>query len=130
MSDQLVARPLPARRTTQTQNKRIQISVPPVGFKPRFPVFERAKTVYVLRPCGHCDRHMISYFAKLLYCNAELVQLCLPLILLALFRSQLSYSGLVFVGRHTIGRHISNITPLVSGNVLPTRSSEVARILY
>jgi hypothetical protein len=47
-SDQSVARPLPTHRTTQTQNKRIQISMPRVGFEPTIPVFELAKTVYAL----------------------------------------------------------------------------------
>jgi hypothetical protein len=46
--DQRVARPLPTHRTTQTQNKRTQISVPRVGFEPTIPVFERAKTVHAL----------------------------------------------------------------------------------
>jgi hypothetical protein len=46
--DQPVARPLPTHRTTRTQNKRPQISMPRVGFEPTIPVFERAKTVHVL----------------------------------------------------------------------------------
>jgi hypothetical protein len=44
MGDQPVARPLPAHRTAQTQNKRTQTSIPQVGFEPTIPVFERAKT--------------------------------------------------------------------------------------
>jgi hypothetical protein len=44
--DQPVARPLPAHRTTQKQNKRIQTSIPLVGFEPTTPVFERAKTFH------------------------------------------------------------------------------------
>jgi hypothetical protein len=43
-----VARPLPAHRTTQTQNKRTQISVLRVAFEPAIPVFELAKTVHSL----------------------------------------------------------------------------------
>jgi hypothetical protein len=35
-------------RRTQTQNKRTQTSMPLVGFEPTIPVFEQAKTVYVL----------------------------------------------------------------------------------
>jgi hypothetical protein len=35
-------------RTTQTQNKRTQTSMPRVGFEPTIPVFERAKTVHAL----------------------------------------------------------------------------------
>jgi hypothetical protein len=46
--DQPVARPLPTHRTTQTQNKRTQTSMPRVGFEPTIPVFERAKTVHAL----------------------------------------------------------------------------------
>jgi hypothetical protein len=46
--DQPVGRLLPAHRTTQTQNKRKQTTMPQVGFEPTIPAFERAKTVYVL----------------------------------------------------------------------------------
>jgi hypothetical protein len=46
MGDQPVARPIPAHRTAQTQNKRTQISMPQVGFKPTILVFQRAKTVH------------------------------------------------------------------------------------
>jgi hypothetical protein len=48
MSDQPVARPLPTHRTTQTQNKRTQTSMPWVGFEHTIPAFERAKTVHAL----------------------------------------------------------------------------------
>jgi hypothetical protein len=48
MGDQPVARPLPARRTEQTQNKRTHKSNPQVGFEPTIPVFKRAKTVHAL----------------------------------------------------------------------------------
>jgi hypothetical protein len=44
--DQLVARPLLAHRTIQTQNKRTQTSMFWVGFEPTIPVFEQAKTVH------------------------------------------------------------------------------------
>jgi hypothetical protein len=46
--DQAVARPLPTHRTTQTQNKHTQTSLPRVGFEPTIPVFEGAKTVRAL----------------------------------------------------------------------------------
>jgi hypothetical protein len=46
--DQPVARPLPAHRTTQTQNKRMQTSMPRVGFEPAIPAFKRAKTDHAL----------------------------------------------------------------------------------
>jgi hypothetical protein len=45
---QPVARPLPTHRTTQTQNKRTQTSMPLVGFEPTTPVFEQARTVHTL----------------------------------------------------------------------------------
>jgi hypothetical protein len=46
--DEPISRPLPTHRTTQTQNKRTQTSMPRVGFEPKIPVFERAKTVHAL----------------------------------------------------------------------------------
>jgi hypothetical protein len=46
--DQPVARHLPTRRTTPTQNKRTQTSMSRVGFEPTTPVLERAKTVHAL----------------------------------------------------------------------------------
>jgi hypothetical protein len=42
---QPVTRPLPTHRTTQTQNKHIQTSMPWVGIEPTIPAFEQAKTV-------------------------------------------------------------------------------------
>jgi hypothetical protein len=48
-SDQLVARPLPKHRTTQTQNKHIhQTSMLWVGFERTIPASERAKAVHTL----------------------------------------------------------------------------------
>jgi hypothetical protein len=44
--DEPVARPLPTHRTAQTQNKRTQTSMLPVGFEPTTPVFGRAKTIH------------------------------------------------------------------------------------
>jgi hypothetical protein len=46
MGDQPVARPLPAHRTAQTQNRRTQTFMPQVRFEPTIPVLERAKTVH------------------------------------------------------------------------------------
>jgi hypothetical protein len=47
--DQPFARPLPEHiGQPQTHNKRIQTSMPRVGFEPMIPVFERAKTVHAL----------------------------------------------------------------------------------
>jgi hypothetical protein len=48
MGVQPVARPLPAHRSAQTQNKPTQTSTPQVGFESTVPVFERVKTVLVL----------------------------------------------------------------------------------
>jgi hypothetical protein len=50
-----VARPLPAHRTAQTQNKRTQTSMPRVGLECTIPVFERGKTVHALDRT-HCKR--------------------------------------------------------------------------
>jgi hypothetical protein len=46
--DQPVARPFPTYRTTRTQNKRTQTSMPRVGVEPTIPVFELTKTVHAL----------------------------------------------------------------------------------
>jgi hypothetical protein len=48
MGDQPVARPLLTHRTTQTQNKRTETSMPRVRFELTIPVFEWAKTVHAL----------------------------------------------------------------------------------
>jgi hypothetical protein len=65
--DQPVARPLSARRTTETRKKRTQTSMPQVGFEPMTTVFERAKTHDI--PSGHCDRLL---YLLLLYILREL----------------------------------------------------------
>jgi hypothetical protein len=46
--DQPVSRPLPTHRTTQTQSKRTQTSMPRLEFEPMIPVFERMITVDAL----------------------------------------------------------------------------------
>jgi hypothetical protein len=47
--DQLIARPLPKHRTTQTQDKHIhQTSMPCMGFELTIPDSERAKTAHAL----------------------------------------------------------------------------------
>jgi hypothetical protein len=48
MIDQLIARPLPKRKTTQTQEKHIENIHVCVGFEPMIPASERAKTVHAL----------------------------------------------------------------------------------
>jgi hypothetical protein len=47
MGNQPVARRHPAHRTTVTQNKDIQTSMPQVGYEALNPVFEHVKTVRV-----------------------------------------------------------------------------------
>jgi hypothetical protein len=59
--DEPIARPLPTHRTTQTQNKRTQTSMPRVGFEPRIPVLEWTKTVHALdRASTVIDKWKIS----------------------------------------------------------------------
>jgi hypothetical protein len=45
---QPVARPLPAPKTAQTQNKHKQTSMPRLGFEPTTPAFEGAKSAHAL----------------------------------------------------------------------------------
>jgi hypothetical protein len=62
MREQPVARPLSTHRTTQTQNKRTQTSMPQLGFEPTIPVFERGKTVHALdRAATVIGKHSASY---------------------------------------------------------------------
>jgi hypothetical protein len=65
--DQSVARPLPTQRTTQTQNKLIQTSMPWLGLEPTIQAFERPKMVHaldraatVIRENWHSIRSMLS----------------------------------------------------------------------
>jgi hypothetical protein len=51
--DQPVARPLSANRTTQTQNKRTQTSMPRVELEPSV---RASEDISCLRQHGHCDR--------------------------------------------------------------------------
>jgi hypothetical protein len=55
--DQPVAGPLPAHRTAQTQNKRAQTSMLPVGFELTNPVFRADEDGLCLRPRVRCDRY-------------------------------------------------------------------------
>jgi hypothetical protein len=45
MGNQPTARPLPAHRTAQAENKRTQTSMPRVEIEPTIPVFERATVI-------------------------------------------------------------------------------------
>jgi hypothetical protein len=62
-SDQLVARPLPKRRTTQTRNKHIHI--PNIhalsGIRTHDPGFRASEDSTCLRPLGYCDRRRTLY---------------------------------------------------------------------
>jgi hypothetical protein len=64
--DQAVARPLPAHRTAQTQNKRTQTSMPQVGFESTISIFERAKTVHALDSAAAVIG-VVGLYAKLIY---------------------------------------------------------------
>jgi hypothetical protein len=63
--DQPVARPLPALRTAQTQNKNTHTTTPQVWFEPTTPMFERTKTVHVLdltaAVIGHIWEMLVPY---------------------------------------------------------------------
>jgi hypothetical protein len=65
-SDQPVARPLPRQKTTQTQNKRTQTSMPPVGFELTITVFERAKTVHALDRAATLVGPIYRYLNKII----------------------------------------------------------------
>jgi hypothetical protein len=54
--DQPFARPLPAHRTAQTQNKRTQIPILQLGFELTISLFERAKV-------GHALDHAVTVIA-------------------------------------------------------------------
>jgi hypothetical protein len=59
--DQPVARPQATQRTTQTQNKYTQTSMPWVGLESTIPAFERAKTVHALnRARRHCESRQLD----------------------------------------------------------------------
>jgi hypothetical protein len=71
--DQPVARPLPTHTTKQTQNKRIQTSMPAVGFEPTIPMFELVKTVYTLDRVATVIGHLSNYvmnFSKGCCCHS------------------------------------------------------------
>jgi hypothetical protein len=61
MGDRPVARLLPAHRTTQTQDKRTQTSMPRMGFQPTIPVFERTKRVRTLDRAANVIGTFIVY---------------------------------------------------------------------
>jgi hypothetical protein len=65
--DQPVARPLPTHKTTQTQNRRTQTSMPWVGIEPTIPVFEQTKTVHTLdHPVTVIGRVSVSWLIDFL----------------------------------------------------------------
>jgi hypothetical protein len=72
------ARPLPAHRTAQTQNKRTQTSMSWVGLEPTIPVFERAKTVHASDRGATVTGPMPFYSSKMwpyVYIGTELTSL-------------------------------------------------------
>jgi hypothetical protein len=60
--DQPVAIPLPILRRTRALNKRLQTSMPWVGFELTIPVFERAKTIHALDRAAHITLRKQFYF--------------------------------------------------------------------
>jgi hypothetical protein len=65
--DQPFARPLPAHRTTQIQNKRTQTSMLQVGFEPTIPVFEPTKTLHRAATVIGNDEHTNYIFGRFLF---------------------------------------------------------------
>jgi hypothetical protein len=65
--DQPVARPLPPHRTAQMQNKRTQISMPPVGFEPTIPVSERAKIFCALDHAATAIGTIVNNYIELFH---------------------------------------------------------------
>jgi hypothetical protein len=70
--NQPVARPLPARRIAQTQNKGTQTSMHRVEIEPTIPVFERVKTVHAL-DCA--PRWSAAHYYTELFYNFKMVLL-------------------------------------------------------
>jgi hypothetical protein len=66
-SDQLVARPLHKRRTTQSQNKRIHTSNIHAlsGTRNHDPSVRASEDIACLRPRGYCDRLTILHYITL-----------------------------------------------------------------
>jgi hypothetical protein len=64
MGDQPVARPLPAHRTTQTQNKRTNIHALS-GIRNHDPSVRTAEDGSCLRPRGNCDRLTSFHVAEI-----------------------------------------------------------------
>jgi hypothetical protein len=56
--DQPVVRLLHTDRTTETQNKRTQTSIPRVGLEPTIPAFERLKIVHALDRAATASVHI------------------------------------------------------------------------
>jgi hypothetical protein len=69
MGDWLIVRPLPTFRTTQTQNKYTQTSMPQVGFKSTTPVFQQVKTVHALDCAATWICGLLNIIAKIKPCK-------------------------------------------------------------
>jgi hypothetical protein len=63
--NQAVARPLPAHRAAQTQNKRTQTSMRRVGFELTFSLSERAKTVHALDRSVTAIGKLLQHFLQI-----------------------------------------------------------------
>jgi hypothetical protein len=66
--DQPVAGTLPTHRTTQTQNKRAQISMPWVGFEPTILACERARAVHTLDSVATVIGYHVCLRTEYIYC--------------------------------------------------------------
>jgi hypothetical protein len=66
MADQPIARPLPTHRTTQTNNKRTQTSMPCEEMEPTIPAFERVKEVHALDRVATVIGENLPHTVKLL----------------------------------------------------------------
>jgi hypothetical protein len=81
---QPIARPLPTRRTTQTQNKRIETSMPRMGFEPTIQCSSERRVHVLDRAgdrcdrCDRCDRHFNGQH-QVKYQKTELFFQCLQL---------------------------------------------------
>jgi hypothetical protein len=69
MRDQSVTRPLPTQRTTLTQNKRKETSMPLLEFENTIPIFQRAKTVHAVDSAdtvidNYSIRSAVPYFCE------------------------------------------------------------------
>jgi hypothetical protein len=99
--DQPVTRPLPTHRTTQTQNKRTQTSMPLVGFEPTKPVSERAKTVHDL---DRAATVIGNYFYSVIYFGSSRPYSDFSLVKGTFFKTSVYLSTIVLYSHKLYGR--------------------------